>query len=78
MEFLTEWRLALAADLLLDPTETIASVAAKVGYRSPYALSTAFKRVRGVRPGQHRRAERLRVLNLGRSRSARDPRTPSG
>jgi AraC-like DNA-binding protein len=61
MEFLTEWRLALAADLLLDPRETIASVAAKVGYRSAYALSTAFKRVRGVRPGQHRRAERLRT-----------------
>src|SRR5262244_577913 len=31
MEFLTEWRLALAADLLLDPSETIASVAQKVG-----------------------------------------------
>src|SRR5262245_30749558 len=61
MEFLTEWRLALAADLLLDPAETIASVAAKVGYRSAYALSAAFKRVRGVRPGQHRRAERLRI-----------------
>jgi len=54
IEFLTEWRLALAADLILDPTETIASVAAKVGYRSPYALSSAFKRVRGVRPGQYR------------------------
>jgi AraC-like DNA-binding protein len=60
MKFLTEWRLALAADLLLDPTETIASVAQKVGYRSSYALSAAFKRVRGVRPGQHRRVERLR------------------
>ena len=54
IEFLTEWRLALAADLILEPGETIASVAARVGYRSPYALSTAFKRVRGVRPGQFR------------------------
>jgi AraC-like DNA-binding protein len=60
MEFLTEWRLALAADLILDPTETIASVARKVGYRSPYALSAAFKRVRGIRPGRHRSGERLR------------------
>jgi hypothetical protein len=34
-------RLALVADLLLDPTETIASVAQKVGYRSAFALSTA-------------------------------------
>ncbi len=63
MEFLTEWRLALAADLLLDPAETIASVAAKVGYRSAYALSAAFQRVRGVRPGQHRKAERLRIAS---------------
>jgi AraC-like DNA-binding protein len=61
IEFLTEWRLALAADLLLDPGETIASVAHKVGYRSAYALSVAFKRVRGIRPGQHRHAERLRT-----------------
>jgi AraC-like DNA-binding protein len=61
MEFLTEWRLALAADLLLDPTETIGSVAPKVGYRSAYALSAAFKRVRGIRPGQYRHSERLRI-----------------
>lgn len=61
MEYLIEWRLTLAADLILDPTETIASVAAKVGDRSPYALSAAFKRVRGIRPGRHRQTERLRV-----------------
>jgi AraC-like DNA-binding protein len=60
MEFLTEWRLTLAADLILDPAETIASVAGQVGYGSGYALSAAFKRVRGISPGQHRHAERLR------------------
>jgi AraC-like DNA-binding protein len=65
MQFLTEWRLALAADLILDPAETIASVAAKVGYHSPYALSAAFKRLRGVRPGQHRHAERVRTASGG-------------
>ncbi|HVT66790.1 MAG TPA: AraC family transcriptional regulator [Trebonia sp.] len=61
MEYLTEWRLMLAADLILDPAETLESVAAKVGYGSGYALSAAFKRVRGVRPGQYRKAERLRA-----------------
>ena len=61
MEFLTEWRLTLAADLILDPAETIASVAGKVGYGSGYALSNAFKRVRGITPGQYRHAERLRT-----------------
>jgi AraC-like DNA-binding protein len=58
MTFLTGWRLALAADLLLSPGATIGSVARQVGYGSPYALSTAFKRHRGVSPRQHRVASR--------------------
>lgn len=58
MEFLTQWRVTLAADLVLDPAETVASVARAVGYSSPYALSAAFKRVRGVSPHQHRTAQR--------------------
>jgi AraC-like DNA-binding protein len=56
MAYLTEWRLALAADLLREPAETIGSVARKVGYGSAFALSTAFKRIRGVSPHQHRLA----------------------
>ena len=63
MEFLTQWRLTLAADLLLDPQETVASVARTVGYSSPYALSAAFKRVRGLSPHQHRTAQRPRVAS---------------
>ena len=54
MTFLKNWRMAKAADLLLDPTETVSSVAEKVGYATPFAFSTAFKRVRGVTPQQHR------------------------
>ena len=56
MTFLTGWRLALAADLLREPGATVGSVAPQVGYGSPFALSTAFKRVRGVSPQEHRRA----------------------
>jgi AraC-like DNA-binding protein len=56
MAFLTDWRLSLAADLLLEPGATIGSVAYKVGYGSPFALSTAFKRVRGISPQQHKLA----------------------
>jgi AraC-like DNA-binding protein len=55
MAYLTGWRLALAADLLRDPDATLAAVARKVGYGSPFALSAAFKRVRGVSP-RHVRA----------------------
>lgn len=56
--FLTGWRIALAADLLLEPGANIGSVAEQVGYGSPFALSSAFKRVRGVSPQQHRLAAR--------------------
>src|ERR671915_1159101 len=56
VSFLTGWRIALAADLLLEPGATIGSVAHQVGYGSPFALSTAFKRVRGISPQQHRAA----------------------
>jgi AraC-like DNA-binding protein len=55
MAFLTGWRLALAADLLLEPDATIASVARQVGYATPFALSAAFKRERGISPRDHRR-----------------------
>lgn len=54
MAFLTTWRLTLAADLLREPGATVESVARQVGYGSAFALSTAFKRVRGVTPRQHR------------------------
>jgi AraC-like DNA-binding protein len=54
MAYLTSWRLALAADLLHEPDITIAEVAQRVGYGSAFALSSAFKRERGVSPQQHR------------------------
>ncbi|BEP14291.1 AraC family transcriptional regulator [Acidothermaceae bacterium B102] len=54
MTFLTHWRLTIAADLLLEPEATVGSVARAVGYGSPFALSTAFKRVRGVSPYTYR------------------------
>ena len=50
MSFLTGWRIALAADLLREPGATVGSVAHEVGYGSPFALSTAFKRLRGMSP----------------------------
>jgi AraC-like DNA-binding protein len=56
MSFLTSWRIALAADLLREPGSTIASVAHQVGYGTPFALSAAFKRVRGISPQQYRAA----------------------
>ena len=54
MAYLTDWRLTLAADLLREPSATVAAVARQVGYSTAFALSTAFKRERGVSPSEHR------------------------
>ena len=56
MAYLTGWRMTLAADLLREPDATVGAVASKVGYGSAFALSNAFKRVRGVSPQEHRKA----------------------
>ncbi|WP_327232794.1 AraC family transcriptional regulator [Streptomyces sp. NBC_01317] len=55
MAYLTGWRLTLAADLLREPDATVATVARRVGYSGAFALSAAFKRVRGVSPQQFRK-----------------------
>lgn len=52
--FLTSWRLALAADMLRSSQATIGAVARQVGYSTPFALSSAFKRAYGVSPNTHR------------------------
>jgi AraC-like DNA-binding protein len=56
MAFLTNWRMALAADLLREPAATVGGVARRVGYSSPFTFSTAFKRIYGVAPRNYRDA----------------------
>ncbi|GAB3484775.1 AraC family transcriptional regulator [Nocardiopsis coralliicola] len=52
--YLTDLRLALAADLLRSTDATLAAIARRVGYASPFAFSAAFTRVHGVSPSAHR------------------------
>jgi AraC-like DNA-binding protein len=54
MSYLTNWRIALAADLLRDTDATVESIARQVGYANAFALSVAFKRLRGISPSRHR------------------------
>ncbi len=56
MAYLTGWRITLAADLLRETNHTVESIARRVGYANAFALSVAFKRVRGTNPTAHRRA----------------------
>ncbi|MFD0355248.1 AraC family transcriptional regulator [Streptomyces sp. NPDC127110] len=54
MAYLASWRIALAAQLLRETDATVGSIARKVGYANTFALSVAFKRLRGISPTQHR------------------------
>lgn len=60
MTYLRSWRMAVAADLLVDPSRTVTSVAAEVGYRSPFTFSAAFKRHFGASPTEFHADRRKR------------------
>jgi len=50
IDYLTRWRMLLAADRLLTSRDAIAVLAPSLGYQSDSAFSTAFKRVMGCAP----------------------------
>jgi AraC-like DNA-binding protein len=60
-EYLTRWRMDLAAQQLRDTEDTVAAIAAAVGYRSEYSFSRAFARRRGLAPGRYRRHARAQA-----------------
>ena len=58
MQYLTQWRMQVAAGLLRDTRAKVIEVALGVGYESEAAFSRAFKRAVGVAPGQWRSGRR--------------------
>ena len=56
MTYLTRWRMTVAARLLRETDLPIDSVAARVGYGSPFAFGKAFKKSMSTSPGAYRRA----------------------
>ena len=54
MQYLTQWRLQLAADLLSRGSAKVSAVASQVGYESEAAFSRAFKRATGHSPAAWR------------------------
>ncbi|ONH56178.1 hypothetical protein CcI49_27300 [Frankia sp. CcI49] len=47
-------RITSAADLLGETDQTVGTIARKVAYANAFALSVAFKQLRGTRPSNHR------------------------
>ncbi len=56
IQYLTQWRLQLAAEQLSRGSGKVAAIGAQVGYDSEAAFSRAFKRETGLSPGAWRRA----------------------
>jgi len=74
MEYLTRWRMLLAADKLENSADPVSVIALALGYESESAFSTAFKRVMGCSPRQYSRSrnpasysdtETARAANVG-------------
>ena len=55
MQYVTRWRMHVAAVALRDEGATVGELARRLGYRSEAAFARAFKRVVGVPPGAVRR-----------------------
>jgi AraC-like DNA-binding protein len=55
MSYLTRWRMLLAGQRLRESFDTLAQVAAAVGYESEFSFSRAFARETGVTPGAWRK-----------------------
>ncbi|CAH1672870.1 MULTISPECIES: AraC family transcriptional regulator [unclassified Chelatococcus] len=56
MEYLSRWRMLLAADKLENSDDPVARIAIALGYESESAFSTAFKRIMGCAPRQFGRS----------------------
>ncbi len=56
MEYLTRWRMLLAADRLKNSSEGLSAIAQSLGYESESAFGKAFRRVMGHSPRQYARS----------------------
>jgi AraC-like DNA-binding protein len=61
MQYLTQWRMLLAANLLRGSNAQLARIAEDVGYQTDTAFSRAFRREFGAPPAAWRRSQMARV-----------------
>lgn len=58
MQYLTQWRMQVAANLLAQSAAKVATIGVEVGYDSEAAFSRAFKKATGLAPGAWRAVRR--------------------
>jgi AraC-like DNA-binding protein len=58
MQYLTQWRMQVAANLLAQSGAKVSTIGAEVGYDSEAAFSRAFKKATGLAPGAWRTVRR--------------------
>ncbi len=61
MQYLTQWRMLLAANLLCRSNATLTRIAEDVGYQTDTAFSRAFRREYGAPPAAWRRSQATRM-----------------
>ena len=64
MQYVLEWRMAVAKNMLRRERPPLAEVAERVGYESASAFSTAFSRLTGCSPSEFARFIDARECNL--------------
>ncbi|MDP3086107.1 MAG: AraC family transcriptional regulator [Rubrivivax sp.] len=65
MQYLTQWRMLLAANLLCRSSAPLTRIADEVGYRTDTAFSRAFRREFGMPPASWRRSRLTRAAAHG-------------
>ncbi|HEY1589962.1 MAG TPA: AraC family transcriptional regulator [Rhodanobacter sp.] len=63
MQYVTQWRVNIAEQLLRSRQQSVACIAEQLGYSSEAAFRRLFKRVSGISPGRIRADAASRVLN---------------
>ena len=58
MQYLTQWRMQIAANLLRQTRAPVLSIALDVGYESEASFTRAFKRLVGTPPGAWRKTRK--------------------
>jgi AraC-like DNA-binding protein len=67
MDYLTRWRMMLAADKLAGSSDSIAEIGFALGYESEKSFSTAFKRIMKCSPRQYGRTQGRSMQELTHS-----------